>query len=576
MTRLAENSEPRIQPIGKASRQGVLSLSAAVLSGILLAVAFPPLGWWPMAFVAFMPMLWISVPRGNAMRLFCGYAFGFTHFVITLWWLNSVGFGAGIILAAICACFPAIWYWLISMMLWEAKPREVLSENQTDEHRQCARRLGTGLWAFQKQTDFFLKILSACALWTALEWVRSWFFTGFPWNLVGISQAFAPTRLLATLAGPYGISFVILLVNFLLAGFLVRRYDWKCVCAFVVLLLLICGWCCMEVYRTPELETTTPISVVSIQGNVPECRNGTDEEVLVAWRNYSQTTLAARRETSADMVLWPEGALPCTLTTPEYSAGLRLLLKEIKTPILLGALDERLILAPDNVHVFNSAFLLTEQSPVLLAHNALRTDYYDKIHLVPFGEYVPFSKHLPWLVDFLGMGVDLTPGKEYRLFHLPRKDSPTVDCGVNICFEDVFPEISRRFTLAGSQMLITITNDCWYGTTSGARQHLAHAVFRAVENRRPLLRAGNNSDTCLITHTGKIVDPIVGPDGNPFAIGWQKYEITPFEKSAPLTIYARTGNLFAWLCATASILFCANLARRKFHRKKKMREEINA
>jgi len=527
-----------------------------------------------MAFVALMPMLLAPAPKGNGMRLLCGFAFGYAHFLIALWWLNSVGFGAGAVLALICACFLAIWYWLLCVMFWQAKPREILSDNPSAELLQCARRYGAGLWAFQERREFYLAILCASALWVALEWLRSWIFTGFPWDLVGISQAFAPTRLLATLAGPYGISFVAILTNFLLAGFIARKRDWSCVFVLVGILVFVCGWCIWESHRTPELEQSQPLRIAAIQGNVPECREWGGTELAYAWGSYcNQTQAAVKAEPEVDMILWPEGALPCTLTTPEYSDGLRRLLKEIKKPILLGSLDERRSFPQREPQIFNSAFLLDQNSQVLLAPGAQRTDHYDKIHLVPFGEYVPYSKQFPWLVEMLGMGMDLTPGKEYHIFQLPRKEAPAVACGVNICFEDVFPAISRRFTLAGAQMLMTITNDCWYGTTAGARQHLSHAVFRAVENRRPLLRSGNNSDTCLISHTGQVLDPIVAPDGNPFTAGWKVYDITPFKKYAPLTIYAQTGNLFAWLCVMAAVIFYGNLACQEFQRKKYLREE---
>ena len=544
---------PAILPVMPSRQKRLRLLLATVCSGVLLALAFPPLGCWPIAYGALVPLFLSSPPRRLSRRFFCGMLFGYVHFLFALWWLNSVGFGAGALLALVCAFFPALWYCLHGQLLWSAKPKEILSQ-ATPEECSLARRPGVGLWVFPHHWQILRTALLSAAAWTALEWVRSWIFTGFPWDQLGISQAFAPTRALGTLAGPYGISFLIVVVNLLLAHVILHDKPWKSLTTLAVLFLCGYGWCLHERHVNQSLPLVeTPLRITAIQADVPECREWTEEVLRYAWQRHAEPTRQAARTESSDLVVWPEGALPCVLTMPFYAQALQGLLREIQRPMLIGSLDERGgPLGDENNQYFNSAFYLTENCPVLLSQNAVRNNCYDKMHLVPFGEYVPFSGYFPWIADIIGMGRDLTPGKDYRLFQIPDANGEKLLCGVNICYEDVFPEISRRFTQGGAQLLMTITNDCWYGRSAGPWQHLAHAVFRALENRRPLLRSGNNSDTCLILPDGTISEPILGEDGTSFGHGWHTYAVYPVRKNAPTTLYARTGNLFAMICALAT------------------------
>ncbi|MCQ2396287.1 MAG: apolipoprotein N-acyltransferase [Lentisphaeria bacterium] len=551
---------PEIYSIKDARRGARLSFLAAVASGVLLALSFPPLGWWPLAFVGLLPVLIAPVPQKKSARIVNGFAFGYSHFLIALWWLNSVGFGAGALLALVCACFPMAWYCFHSAVVWSAKPREILSDHDSRK-RALAHIPGAGLWVFASHGRLLGAALISSAAWISLEWLRSWIFTGFPWDMLGTSQAFAPTRVFATLAGIYGISFVAMLCNILLADSLLRAKNGKSILSLALLLGFVALWCGKE-FLTPENMTEPAVKIAAVQGNTPECREWSPEELAFSWQSYSTLTLQAVAENAPDMLLWPEGAMPCSITWEPYAQGLRELLQKVKTPLLMGALDERDGFPDEIPRVFNSAFLLNENSPLLLTKSAPRTDFYDKMHLVPFGEFVPFSRYLPWLADAIGMGRDLTAGENYTLFRLPRKDGTDLTCGVNICFEDAFPEISRRFSLGGAQMLITITNDCWYKKSAGARQHLAHAVFRAIENRRPLLRSGNNSDTCFITPNGTIHEAT--PE---FQACHRLYTVQPVPANAPLTLYAVTGNLFAWLCTLATIVALTAMIAASFRRK---------
>lgn len=527
-----------------------------------LSCAFAPLEWWWMAWLAFLPMLALPTPHGRLERLGVGLLFGYSHFATSLHWLNTVGFGAGWLLAAYCALYPAVWYYLYSTVLWSLKPREILSQDQGEAERAAALKCGAGLWQLARYRTGIAVAAVAAASWTALEWLRSWLFTGFPWNSLGISQAGTPFAVAARLFGICGVSFIILFTNglILLAGEFLRRprrfLPAAIALTWLVMLIGTLLPAAFPAHFPPEHLKDTTLRILAIQGDVPECRVWNEQLFDMAWNRYADLTREGFRacaETPPDLVLWPEGALPAPITYAPFAARLRRLLAEIKTPILLGALDIRPIPGepPENAPVFNTAFLLTADSPILASPYANRGEYYDKIHRVPFGEYVPFGKYFPWLVDAIGMGRDLTAGQYYKLFEIKG-----VKIGVNICFEDAFPEISRRFAQDGANLLVTITNDCWYLKSAGAAQHRNHAILRAVETGLPLLRSGNNSDTGRISPDGggDFREPILAPDGTPFGQGYHLYEFTPphfrRETHAP-------GNTFAHLCAIATILTLA-------------------
>jgi apolipoprotein N-acyltransferase len=289
---------------------------------------------------------------------------------------------------------------------------------------------------------------------------------------------------------------------------------------------------------------TGSLRVLGVQGDIPMCRAWTQDQFLEALDTYVGLTLRLASTADPDLVVWPECAVPAAIGYPPFRAAFEDLLERLDCAILIGALDTRL--APGARRVgnrwqpppmdFNSAMLFD-------ADGSLR-DRYDKIHLVPFGEFTPFSNYLPWLVKWIGMGRDLTPGTEYTIFPLPKG----ARAGVNICFEDAFASISRTFARRGANLLMTITNDAWYAESAGARQHLIHAVFRAVECGLPLFRSGNNSGTCLILPDGTVTDVLRDPEtGSPFVRGARVYDI-PFPLRPTPTFYVRRGDLFAGLC----------------------------
>ena len=546
------------------SRMPFWRLLAALVSGILFSLSFPPVGLSWLGWCCYVPLLAFPVSPRWGRRLLTGYCWGYLQSALSLLWLNEVGFGAGWLLALYCACYPAIWYVLWGAMVNWLRQRQ--ESGQADASLPAACLYANGL----------LLVLYGACLWVGLEWWRSWFLTGFPWNQLGICQ-FEHPRLVVSAAwcGVYGLSFLLIGSNLALAGilgqflpdvqgrFTLRRLrPWSLL--FLALSLPFFGFWGRGAGQTIPADTPT-IRVLAVQGNIPMCRFWSDEEFQLALDTYSQLTIdSTAQEPRPDLILWPECAVPAPRQYPPYTSALAKLQSQVRLPMLIGATDLRVPPGgnPREPNVFNSALLFNVQGRLVAA--------YDKIHRVPFGEYVPFGKYFPWLVDMIGMGRDLTPGRSYTLLPLPQGGL----VGVNICFEDVFPEISRAFTRRGANLLMTITNDSWYRESAGSRQHLSHVVFRAAECRRPLLRSGNNSDTCLITPFGEITQPLCNPqDGNPFYRGVACYSL-PVTDAWGETFYTRHGNVFAWLNFAVAALLTAALAAFRFRRHAKLLKAI--
>jgi apolipoprotein N-acyltransferase len=513
---------------------------AAIASGVLLTTAFPPLEWDWAAWVALVPLCLVPIPPAGWRRALVGYLFGFAHYATNLLWLNEIGFFSGGLLALYCALFPALWYGLVAevaVALGASRPGVL--------PRPCGVAPG---W---RQSAL---ILAASVLWVALEWVRGGLFTGFPWNELGVSQWQRPVLLsLTCFTGIAGISFLLVTANSALA--LVLATAWRGLTsgpprrAGRAPLLTLAGTAALVLVAGLSAPRPGPsigtLRVLAVQGNIPQCREWTEEQFREALAVYTELTRLLAPAQRPDLVVWPESAVPAPLGYPPFRERLAEILPEVRTPMLIGALDSRPLPGArytgtdwdPPLQDYNSALLVAEDGRVL--------ESYDKIHRVPFGEYVPFGKWLPWLARWIGMGRDLTPGSEFTLFDLGQG----LRAGVNICFEDAFPEISRQFTLRGATVLMTLTNDAWYAESAGSRQHLLHAVFRAAENRRPLLRSGNNSDTCLILPDGRVSGLLYDEHtGNRFIRGARVYDI-PVYSRLPQTLYTRWGAWFQRTCA---------------------------
>lgn len=526
------------------------ALTGAVISGLLLSSAFPPLEWHWAVWFALLPLLTAPIPRRLSRRVMVGFVFGYTHFATSLHWLNEVGFFAGYLLALYCALYFLAWYLVFADVVnrLQSTERSRYSSSTVSFTRLRLTSLGAG--------KFTLATLLAAISWVGLEWIRSWFLTGFPWNHLGLSQWRNPGLMqLTTVTGLYGLSFLALIVNGALLWLILsnrdrwlkkqrRQFSWPVLAAIIAFLPVLC---LMYQSRRPLPKPDTEMRIAAIQGNLPQARVWSQEQLDQAIRVYDQLTREAA-ELNPDIIVWPETAVPApAFFNRQYQQSLYRLTNDIETRLLFGNMHlERIDIPISENHEeqpeynnFNSVFLLDREGEI--------EEYYHKVRLVPFGEYVPLGNIFPFLHDLIGMGRDLSAGSEYTLFDLENG----VWAGVNICFEDAFPQVSAEFLHRGANLLMTLTNNAWFEESAGSRQHFTHAVARAVESRRPLLRSGNNSDTALILPNGEVRDLLYdSATGDRFIRDWHIYRI-PVWFDLGTTFYTRYGNIFAILCTLA-------------------------
>jgi apolipoprotein N-acyltransferase len=405
-----------------------------------------------------------------------------------------------------------------------------------------------------------------------LEWIQSWIFTGFPWNFAAVTQwRNLPVIQICEYTGQYGVSFIIIFVNIALALTLRDIRDTistgkyiRPVPMMVAMILLmgsvLTGVSSMLKYRLPvggkrpHALKTAKLAAAVVQGNIAQCRTPKPGEAEKALKTYATLSRLAMLN-KPDIVIWSETAVPIDYRSPGsfgkyYRFQVEKLQSESRIPLMFGTIDFDYEMLPDTppneLPCHNSLFLLDGESKIV--------DKYHKMHLVPFGEYTPYGEYYPALKKAFGMGRDLTPGKRRTLFNIKKG----VVAGACICYEDVFSELARHLALKGANLIVVVSNDAWYPKSSEPEQHLANAVLRAVETRLPVIRAGNNSGSCLILQNGAIADSVTtkrNPDGSTSldpagkSRGFATFTIE-LPVNPPLTFYSKHGDsVFIGFCA---------------------------
>jgi apolipoprotein N-acyltransferase len=381
----------------------------------------------------------------------------------------------------------------------------------------------------------------ACALapflWVALEVGKTYLILGgFPWNLTGyaVSGSLGLVQLVA-LTGVYGLSFVVagygsLIVYAILSG---RQRIWKAaIVATGVLVLIGAGGKYFVPFAVPHHVAHL------VQTNFPQ-----SEEYPSNWMQVHSGELDQLDRISVSaaqdsperpgLIVWPEVPAPFTMQDPNFSQRARKIARDSASDFLVGIVDWKRDAAGK---------WLASNTALLLDPAGQRVFTYDKIHLVPFGEFVPYRRLL-WFAGKLTADIgDFTPGNSYGVGKLPDGSF-----GVFICYEAIFPAQVREYTRHGAQLLINISNDGWFGRSSAPAQHIMMARVRAVENRRWLLRDTNNGFTASIDPYGRIVAEL------PTDV---RAELdAPYDFRTGLTPYVRLGDWFAWLCVAVSIAF---------------------
>ncbi len=585
----------------------LLQWGAALSAGIGLSCCFAPLELSFLVWLGLVPVLLLAW-RTTRRPFVLGYLFGLGFFTVSCSFLREVFLPAPLGVALVCAGYTGVWLWGTTC-LWRnlRRPADRDLEPQTGRDRVPPPRLPVG-----RQ---FLLVAGSAALWIALEWIRSWLFSGFPWNQLGVCLWQLPPLLRITrFTGIYGLSFVIVWINLAIATAVNdclehRKLPWTKRLPYPLLagIAMVGGLLLIPAVQLPPRETQ--VRIAAIQGNIPQIRVFTRNQLETAVDVYVSKTYAAVANEQPELVIWPETAIPKALTVhPDTIGMMHELLVKTRTPMLVGTLDHRptgdidaatppalyaLVqrhAAADSERAAAALFeqLITETDKVFDAVSEGKAqdfnsvyfydpktgpgEHYDKIQIVPFGEFTPFEDLWPeWMFRLLHMGRSLTPGSEHTIFEFKG-----LRIGMNICYEDVFPDISRASVMKGANLLLVVTNDAWYGETSGSRQHLSHAVFRAVENQRPLLRNGNNSDSCLILPDGRLEGRLVDPEtGNPFYRGYGVYHVPVWDK-LPTTVYTRYGDWFAHLLTAVAAACLAWCGYRCIDRKRRLYEKTES
>jgi len=491
----------------------------SICSGLLLILSFPKLGYAYLAWVALVPLLWAL--RGKTLKcsFYLGYIVGFVHFSGILYWIVHVATTYGNLPYLLGVAVMAL------LVLY----------------------LSVYIAVFALLFNFFRKaslnqILCAPVLWVSLEYIRSLALTGFPWENLGCSQFFILKIIqISDIFGVYGISFLIVLVNGSIFYVLsepipwfqkIKRYEVFLTLAAISLTFLYGSF---RINHIESLEKeATHLKVTLVQGCIDQAIkwNPSFQEETV--KIYQRLTLDAKKD-SPNLIIWPETATPFYfLKEQEYSPIILDTVKKTGSFLLLGspAYHEE----DGQTRIFNRAYLISPEARV--------AGIYDKVHLVPFGEYVPLQRFLPFAKKLVG---DVGVGNFYSGESAKGMPIPQGKLGVLICFESIFPELSRDLVRNGVNLLVNITNDAWFGETSAPYQHFSMAVFRAVENRVSLVRCANTGISGFIDLCGRIKNT------SPL---FERLTMTESVKIIGIkSFYTRYGDVFAILCLFASILW---------------------
>ncbi len=488
---------------------------SSILSGVLLAAAFNNSSLWIFSWFAFVPIFLALENKSRKQTALLFFIAGIAFWSCAIYWLVNVTLAGTILLIL----YLAVYFGIFGLII-----------------------------RHPTKSSSFSTVLFIPSAWVLLEYARSHLLTGFPWAILGYSQYLNLAVIqIADITGVWGVSFLIMLVNVATVEIIwLKREDLitrlKITVIFVVIifsLILSYGYYHLSsINITDSSRRNFRISVV--QPNIPQELKWNLRARAFVMQKYFELTNEAVKEEPA-LVIWPEAALPVVLEDePEYYLSLQDYVRIIQKPLLFGAVTSRKGL------YYNSAILLSEKGVL--------SKKYNKLHLVPFGEFIPFRSFLKFLDTIAPIG-DITRGNDYTIF-----DSPA-GFGVLICFEDVFPELARSFVSRGAKFLVNITNDAWFGKTPEAYQHLAASVFRAVENRVYLARAANTGVSAFISSSGEIISLVSNREGEAVFIRGHKtgnIDISSMRR----TFYNRYGDFFPILCLLFIIGACGGKVKR--------------
>jgi len=523
-----------------AGNRGGLAFSAGltIASAILLSVAYPPFNIGFLAWLGLAPFLLAIGHARRADAIVLGYLFGVVHGAGTYWWalkIDSVNIPNFIVMVI----FFGLYFLLFAVLYHGAN-----------------RRFPAGV------------LVLGPAQWVAVEYLRANLgFLAFPWCLLGHSQyRYLPVVQIADITGVYGVSFTLALVNQLLAG-TVGQLLWKSgpkaagnfrpmaniaplrvvVALLVPLLVVGYGW-----KRQGSEGVPGGLRVAIVQPNRIFHNNMSLMQQVDHMRAYAEWSLTAARM-RPHLIIWPASSLPAPYQARVSRFWTEMTARRAGSYLLVGGTghlkDSPPV--PGEIPYSNGEFLVSPQG-VLVGQ-------YNKVHLLPFNEYIPLQGIIPWPTWVTTLKLSFIPGKELTLF-----DIEGIRFGTPICWENMFPDFFRKFVARGAHIIVAVSSEAFFGRSSPAPyQTLAMSVFRAVENRVAIARAHQTGISAVIRPNGRIEDTIKDRSGNEFHVAGFLVADLPVRNE--MTFYTRYGDLFAFSCIglTAIVLLIAFLRRRK-------------
>ncbi len=488
----------------------ILQYALILVSASLVVLAFPKVSWSFLAWGALVPFFKAIENKSARKRFKLGYFFGIFYSLGVFYWVtHSMRYYGGL--------DPITSYSILLLLV-------------------LYLALYTGafawLWGLIPSKGLFV-LLWVPSVWVGMEFLRAHLLTGFPWELLGHSQYnFLPVIQVAELVGVYGVSFLVILVNqtlyqLFLAGHPFEEWSrkWKeaLLTISLVLLTLIFGSHSLSNQKDRD-EKAPSIKVAVIQGNIDQSLKWNPAFQEKTIKIYKDLTLQFIAQ-APDLVIWPETAVPFYFLKENHlTPQLFQLAHETGSYLLFGS--PAASVQGGKTQFYNRAYLLSPEG---------RISFYDKVHLVPFGEYIPLKKLLPFVGKMVQAIGDFSPGLGNQgLSH------PKGKMGVLICFEAIFPELSRAYKKDGCQFLVNMTNDAWFGKTSAPYQHLSILAFRAIENRVWIARAANTGFSAFIDSTGRITKSF------PLFQSGGIYANIPLRVEK--TFYSRYGDLLVVFC----------------------------
>ncbi len=526
---------------------------AALLSGVLQFIAYPNVNMAEAAYVFAVPLLLLAMAAAPWKRfLLWAFLGNWFSWIGLLCWLRHVTLPGMIMLAATVACIPTLWFMMARWVLPEAMKGRFIT------------RLGS--------------IFLLAVAWSALEWVREWLFSGFPWGPLALTQWQHPLILQpAAFGGSHLVSFILVFFNLGLAVFfwrLVRRnvsedtelspagffkYRSRSLTSEFCLSLIPILSC--VVYFTTTIPKAKMTGFTFRAGVVQpynpsriyfdkklteeERRRKFVEDAQMDWSRIAQHTALFQKD-SVDVILWPEAAPPVAVLNKfndDMRREVEYVSRQVDLPVLTGAMTAV------EKGMFNGIMVVNPDTGV-------DETFYAKRHLVPFGEYIPkWLRILPFINAVIPIAGDFDKGDDPRSLALTIKGEKLL-CGGLVCYEDVFADLALETMQsdAPADFFYVATNNAWYGEESGAYQHAAHAVLRAVENRRPVIRCGNGGWSGWIDEWGCIRETMENGNGNVYFRGIGTLHVTIADEwRNQCSFFVRGGSWFGFTCGMMTI-----------------------